>query len=836
MNKVKAVLVFLLLMLPVITGISVFAKKGGETVRTDLRYLLPDAGSDAGSAGYFTDRLSGEMLFTFSADERTEPKNDRSSAAESVSGQSAEGSDGASAGKTGELEDAVRSFADKLKTFKFIKVRDFSDMEKTGSFLFAHRYALGADAYLTSGKPDREKLRDEVLGIIYSPFGGATATELARDPFFTMRHYLMREASSGFGMDASGFTFVKNGNGKKVYVISASMDPSGLSSDEGTGFYEYCRNLRLSLKNRNIEMMYTGAFFFTEEASGSSKSDITKISVGSSLMLIVIMLGFFRSVKPLIYGLAVISVSMLSAFGAVLTVFGGMHVISLAMGATLAGISFDYVLHVLVRRARCGYGTPEMLRKALMKPLGLSLVTSVTAYGVTSFTGLNVLKELSLFASVVLVGTFLLSCYVLSLTRLSGCADGGLSVSLPVAVFRRLSSVSPLVSAAVTAAVFMSAVLLILQKGADDDVASLRRNDTELAVMDREVNRIVNGNSSGVWFIMEKQLPHGKEGIKTDDNEQDSKKRENKEEFDPLEVCERFIGTLSATEIREVEAPCLHVPSARRQKESIETYLSLYPDLKNIYAEQGIDLKDDETGINAAESFSAADMPGMFDFMIGNNAVLVRINAENAALLEKIRSLKGVYPLDRRGEWSRAFGLYRQELIRMLVTALILITAGGMFIIGRDIIKAAAVPLVTGICAGITADILMTGSMNLFTAVALFVVTGLGADYCVFIYGMGRDSLRKSDTESAASSGTGGEKSVTDAGADSTPVTLFLSWISTEFSCGLLMFSEMPAIVTMGAVIFWGLLFIPVTALMLRKQPPYFVYNYVRNQDKTCQK
>lgn len=815
MNKVKAVLVFLLLMLPVITGISVFAKKGGEIVRTDLKYLLPDAGSDAGSAGYFTDRLSGEMLFTFSADERTEPENDRSSAAESVSGQSAEGSDGASAGKTGELEDAVRSFADKLKTFKFIKVRDFSNMEKTGSFLFAHRYALGADVYLTSGKPDPEKLRDEVLGILYSPFGGATAAELGRDPFFTMRHYLMKQSSSGFGMDASGFTFVKNGDGKKVYVISASMATVGLSSDAGTEFYEYCRNLRNQLKHRNIEMMYTGAFFFTEEASGSSKSDITKISVGSSLMLIVIMLGFFRSVKPLLYGLAVISVSMLSAFGAVITIFGGMHVISLAMGATLAGISFDYVLHVLVRRARSGYESPEILRKALLKPLGLSLVTSVTAYGVTSFTGLNILKELSLFASVVLVGTFLLSYYVLSLTRLCRCAGGRLSVFLPAAIFRRLSAVSSPVSLAVVAAVFLSSLLLILQKGTDDDVASLRRNDTELAVMDREVNRIVNGNSSGVWFIMENTEAG---------------------EYDALESCEHFIGTLSSREITDVEAPCLHVPSAGSQKKSIETYVSLYPELKNIYAEQGIELNDDETGIGAAESFSAADMPGMFDFMMGNNAVLIRINSENTVLLEKIRSFTGVYPLDRRGEWSRAFGLYRQELSRMLVIALILITAGGMFIIGPDIIRAAAVPLVTGICAGITADILMTGSMNLFTAVALFVVTGLGADYCVFIYGMGRHSRSGAGAEAGASSGDAGEITDTEANSDSTPVTLFLSWISTEVSCGLLMFSGMPAIVTMGAVIFWGLLFIPVTALMLRKHAPYFVYNYVRNQDKTCLK
>ena len=222
--------------------------------------------------------------------------------------------------------------------------------------------------------------------------------------------------------------------------------------------------------------------------------------------------------------------------------------------------------------------------------------------------------------------------------------------------------------------------------------------------------------------------------------------------------------------------------------------------------------------------------------MDGTNDVLDCFNANPYDICNSGYATWRAYP---RHHWFHpytGFGLYRQELSRMLVIALILITAGGMIIIGPDIIRAATVPLVTGICAGITADILMTGSMNLFTAVALFVVTGLGADYCVFIYGMGRHSRSGAGAEAGASSGEAGEITDTEANSDSTPVTLFLSWISTEVSCGLLMFSGMPAIVTMGAVIFWGLLFIPVTALMLRKHSPYFVYNYVRNQDKTCLK
>lgn len=746
-NELKAFLVLLLMMLPVFTGFAVFAEKGGDSVRTDLKYLLPRLEREASSAGFFTDRLSGEVLFTFSALSDASDEN---------------------------VKNEVRSFTSRLKEYGFFRVRDFSDMEKTGSFLFSKRYALGADEYLTDGVPDEDKLRDTVLGTVYSPFGGATAGEMDNDPFFTMRHYVMRQTSSRFGIDGEGFTVANTEDGRRFYVVSASFAWQGLSQDERTGFYDFCRDLRTVLAARHVDFRYTGAFFFTEEASSSSRNDIGWIGIGSAIMLIVIMLGFFRSVKPLFYAFSVLSLSMLSAFGAVLTVFGGMHVISLAMGATLAGVSFDYVLHVLVRRARCTDETPETLRRMLRGPLILSLITSITAYGVTAFTGLNVLRELGLFASVVLLGTFLLSCYCLSPCRLKNTEGSGRMFNVLGAV-DGLSGKNTKIAVILFVTIIMSAaVFLLTVRGADDDVGALRSSSTELADMDREISRTVNGSSVGRWLILE--------GTAQDD---------------VYETCERFISTLTSEEKKDVEAPCLRIPSARSQAESIAAYKKLYPALKDIYGELGIKPDDDRTGLKEAEVFKPQDMPGLFDFMTGDNALLIRVNADNPGLMEKVGNFRGFYPLDRRKEWSDAFGLYRTELERVLVTALIIIFAAGGFFLRRRILSAAVLPILSGLSAGIAANYIITGCFNLFSVTALFVVTGLGADYCVFIHAL-KDSDRQNETEN-------------------TLTTLSLAWISTEVSCGMLLFSGMPAIVTMGAVIFCGLLCIPVTAVLLRE-------------------
>lgn len=745
-DKIKALAVFLLLMIPIITGTAVFLQKGRGIISTDIGYLLPHLTQNGESSAYFTEKLSRELLFVFRADGETE-----------VSGAV--------------MKQTLQEFTAELNAFDFVRVRNFADMEKTGSLLFAHRYALGADDYLTGGRPDPEKLREEVLSVLYSPFGGATEKEIRNDPFFTMRHYLGRQTAGRYSLDPSGFAFITDGGNRRNYVISASLSASDLSSSQKSGLFDFCRKLKRNLQSRKIDFLYTGAFFFAEEAASSSENDISKISIGSGIMLVILLLFFFRSVKPLVSAVAVLSLAMFSAFGTVITVFGSMHVITIAIGASLAGISFDYILHVLVRRAHQPGESPAEIRKKLGLPLTLSLITSVLAYGVTSFTGLNVLRELGVFASVVLTGTFLLSCYCLSLSRLRRISASSSSLNVLAICHRGLVKIPRSVSAAAALLTVTAACCLMFVSGADDDVASLRQNRTELAEMDMEINRTVNGDDGSLWFIL------------------DGDSLEN-----AMESCEDFLQTLASDERMALEAPCLKVPSERAQRSSIENYRTLYPALKDVYAEQGFILDDGEVSPDGATTFKVTDMPLFSDFMTGEKSVLVRANSHNAGLIQKIRSFRGFSSLDRRKDWSEAFGVYRQELNRMLLIALVLIFAAGALVLRTGIVTSAVLPLTAGLGAGIIADYCITGSFNLFTTVALFVVTGLGADYCVFIRNMKEDS------------------------SDNTLATLSLAWISTEVSCGLLMLSDMPAVVNMGAVIFWGLAVIPVTALMLKKQ------------------
>ena len=135
------------------------------------------------------------------------------------------------------------------------------------------------------------------------------------------------------------------------------------------------------------------------------RSDLV-VTVGISIVLILILLGFFfrgtgfliRLLLPIIYGAAF-------SLACIYWIKGGMSLMALGLGAIVLGVAISYCLHLLVHHFFVG--DPERLLTDEATPVFLGCLTTVGAFSSLLFTESELLHDFGLFASLSLIGSTL---------------------------------------------------------------------------------------------------------------------------------------------------------------------------------------------------------------------------------------------------------------------------------------------------------------------------------------------------------------------------------------------------------------------------------------------
>ncbi len=139
--------------------------------------------------------------------------------------------------------------------------------------------------------------------------------------------------------------------------------------------------------------------------AGRIRSDLV-VTVGISIILILILLGFFfrstgflgRLLLPIIYGAAF-------SLACIYWIKGGMSLMALGLGAIVLGVAISYCLHLLVHHFFVG--NPEKLLTDEATPVFLGCLTTVGAFSSLLFTESELLHDFGLFASLALIGSTL---------------------------------------------------------------------------------------------------------------------------------------------------------------------------------------------------------------------------------------------------------------------------------------------------------------------------------------------------------------------------------------------------------------------------------------------
>ncbi len=176
--------------------------------------------------------------------------------------------------------------------------------------------------------------------------------------------------------------------------IRASFD--GLNGEAGGVF-------RLSM---------AGVPVFSVAAQSEISQDVTLVSVVSSLAVVLVFLFLFHSFSALHWVMMVQGASFVIGTLATALVFPQVHSLTLALGASLIGISSDYPIHVMVHCAK-HRNTPLAAVRLLWPSLAMGGLTTIIGYGALGLTGFPGFEQIAVFALASIAGSLGLTRWVL---------------------------------------------------------------------------------------------------------------------------------------------------------------------------------------------------------------------------------------------------------------------------------------------------------------------------------------------------------------------------------------------------------------------------------------
>ena len=735
LNNIKYLRVFTLVLFMILIVAGALRFKATENpIDYSLNALMPSLETRNADFKYFKDAISKEIVYLVVSDDQEKSRI------------------------------IINSIEELINSFDKIKSDIHNDKKAYEKFYFYHRYVYAKNPYICDNcekTPENiAAFKDSIYSALYNPFGGYSSYEIEHDPFMAMRS-IIQEDTRRMNFTDDGIPYLKFDE-LNVYILRAVIQKT-LSSDELNKLYDESFLIKNSYEKDNVKVFFNGEAFYTHYAQASSQTDMTRIGMISTVVLIVLLLFVYRGLLVILSTLTVLTLSLLSGISAVFIIYGSIHAMTLAMGMCLIGICVDYCIHVFTSLKPIS--DAKMVRKKLFKPLIFSLITSILAYLVLSFTDLIVLSELSLLAIVALIMTFLLVYGFL--TNLS--INTSPNVSIAKFIIKIFTNLPKVLTTTISLIIFFSGTIGIYFIHSDDDVSHMQETNKELLDMSEITKLFINGYQRGAYYVVKGQ----------DIN-------------NALNNCHLLESRILISDLKDVILPCSFIPSFEVQQKRIENFAKMYPALEEVFTENSIPIEE-EALPKVNNLFTYKDFPKDITGLFAKNSLLIQVNADNQTLKEILESDVNVEKMDLREFWTQVFTTYNTKLQLALIIAFALASLLMIPIFKTKIVYHFLIPILSGGAIGFFACMLFASEyFNLFTTLAFFMLLGLGADYCIFMYFLShRNALDFVQS-------------------------IVISSITTLASFGALAFSKTAVMASFGTVIGFGIFGICFFAMILK--------------------
>ena len=564
-----------------------------------------------------------------------------------------------------------------------------------------------------------------------------------------------------------------------------------------------------------LTLQQSGVGRFALRAESRIRGDITRISVISTIGVILLFLILFRSPRLILLSMVPLGAGVLTATGIGLLVFGQLHGLTLAFGASLIGVCIDYPIHLFTHHALESSEHPlqgQAARAALVarvRPgLLLGALTTVAGFVGLGWTAFPGVREIAVFAGLGVLAALATTLFVLPVLLPDHSA--------PVRSQQWLASqaerlVAVMIRRRGALALLPLAALVVIAIGLpqlryQDDVSALTEAEPDLLAEDEAVRSLVSRMDAGRMIV-----------AIGDDDAQALARNDA--------VHERLGAALAAGELAEFRSLHTFLWSPELQAANRAAFCGrehLVDDLDRAFVGQGLRAGAFEPFATDLEALCQRGQPPPLDWAtltasplgpalssmrteIGDQIAILTLvrGVEDPELLRaRLGDLDEVVVFDQRALMAEIYGRHRAQTIELVGLGLLAVF-GMIFIRHRQLRPALAAftPALLAAATALAVLVLLGHAITLLHVVALLLVLSMGVDYGVFL-----TESREHPREVAA-----------------TVVSLLACCLSTVLAFGLLGMSSNPALqaigLTTGLGVLFSLILAPAALVMLGVAP-----------------
>lgn len=531
----------------------------------------------------------------------------------------------------------------------------------------------------------------------------------------------------------------------------------------------------------------SGVARFALASERSMKADIGRISTVSLVGLALLFLAMFRSPRLVVLSLAPLAAGVTTALAACLALFGSIHGLTLAFGATLIGVCIDYSVHLfnhhMLDPAPDG---PRGSARRIWPGLLVGSTTTVAGFAGLAWTSFPGLREIAVFASIGVLVAALATRYWLPdflpmsprPGRVQRAAAGRLG-ELVAALRRR----RPLLAAIPAAALGLCAVGLPRIEWSDD-IRLLTELDPEMLAEDDRVRARVSRMDAGRFVVA---LGADEESALAA-NDAVAIRLRAAEAAGELEASRGLHALVWSAALQQGNLAALQDPGLPARLDAAfvaegftpGAFHRFFADLPRTPAPlRPADLAGTPLG-EFARGFQTRLESGEIALI-----TLLRGVKDPAAFAARLADLKDVHYVDQQATMQAAYGRYRARTLELMLVGVMAMLAMVWLRYRRlPLALAAYSPAVLGAGTALAIVALSGTAIGILHVVALLLVLSMGVDYGVFL----AESRRDPD------------------GFDATVLSIVIACLTTVLAFGLLSMSQSPALQAIGQIVGLGVL------------------------------
>lgn len=283
--------------------------------------------------------------------------------------------------------------------------------EHDRAFLFNHRYLLSPAVNPARFSVDGlHTAISDSIDMLASPVGLMFKSMLPHDPTGEMIQLLDQLNSGNQPHQIDGAWASTDGNRA---LLLFQTQASGSDTDaQQAAMSAIQKAFAQANASSQAKLIMTGPGVFSVTARDTIKTQVSRLSIISVVLIASLLLLVYRSVTALVLGFLPVISGALAGVAAVSLGFGTVHGITLGFGTALIGEAVDYSIYLFVQSKQSGTNQKDWLKR-FWPTIRLGVLTSICGFAALLFSGFPGLAQLGLYATVGLLAAAAVTRFVL---------------------------------------------------------------------------------------------------------------------------------------------------------------------------------------------------------------------------------------------------------------------------------------------------------------------------------------------------------------------------------------------------------------------------------------